>query len=45
MKYKGKIRTDIFYLAWVVMVAHFCVANSNLQEYSISVVSYIGRKS
>lgn len=42
MKYKGKIKTDIFYLAWVVMVAHFCVANSNLQEYSISVVSYIG---
>lgn len=41
MEYKGKIKTDIFYLAWVIMVAHFCIANSNLQEYSISVVSYI----
>lgn len=42
MKYKGKIKTDVFYFAWAVMVAHFCVANSNFQEYSISVVSYIG---
>ena len=41
MKYKRKVKTNLFYLAWVIMVAHFCVANSNLQEYSISVVSYI----
>lgn len=41
MDYGKLAKTDFFYMAWIIMVVHFCVANSNLQKYSTSAVSYI----
>ncbi|MGM9947034.1 hypothetical protein [Floccifex sp.] len=32
---------NLFYFAWILMVMHFCVANSNLYSYNISIISYI----
>ena len=34
-------RVSIFYIAWIVMVIHICIANSNAQKYSTALVSYI----
>ena len=34
-------KSSIFYIAWIIMVIHFCVANSNMQDYSKTLVSYI----
>lgn len=34
-------KSSIFYIAWIIMVIHFCVANSNMQDYSRTLVSYI----
>lgn len=43
MKYKDlKLKKmKFFYIAWVMMVFHFCVANSNLMNYNTSIVSYL----
>ena len=41
---KKKIRLNSmtsFYIAWVMMVIHICIANSNMQAYSLSLFSYI----
>lgn len=34
-------KTSLFYIAWGIMVIHLCVANSSLNECSISLVSYL----
>lgn len=33
-------KTSIFYIAWIIMVIHMCVANSDLQEYGTPLISY-----
>lgn len=38
---KGITNVDIFYVAWIIMEIHLCIANSNASVYSISIVSYI----
>ena len=40
-KFVQNIKSNLFYIAWIIMVIHICIANSDLQNYSISVVSYI----
>lgn len=34
-------KSIIFYIAWIMMVIHICIANSSMQEYSSSTISYI----
>ena len=34
-------KESLFYIPWVVMVIHFCVANSSASEYGVEAVSYI----
>lgn len=31
----------LFYVAWIMMEIHICIANSNAAAYSISIISYI----
>ena len=33
-------KASIFYLAWILMIIHLCVANSNASEYSFPMISY-----
>lgn len=33
-------KASIFYLAWILMIIHLCVANSNASEYSLPMISY-----
>ena len=34
--------SNIFFIAWVIMVVHICIANSSYLSYSSKYVSYIG---
>ncbi|MCI8527567.1 MAG: hypothetical protein HFH82_00185 [Lachnospiraceae bacterium] len=40
MKFK-LTKESLFYLAWILMEIHICVANSNAANFSISAVSYL----
>ena len=40
-KLKSIEAVNYFYIGWIMMVFHFCVANSNANTYSTSLVSYI----
>ena len=40
-KLKSIEAVNYFYIGWIMMVFHFCVANSNANTYSTSLVSYL----
>lgn len=40
-KLKSIESNNYFYIGWIMMVFHFCVANSNASSYSTLLVSYL----
>lgn len=34
-------KISIFYIAWIMMVINICIANSDLEVYNTSIISYI----
>lgn len=39
MSYKLK-KNDLFYISWILMVVHLCLANSNAANFSTALISY-----